>query len=130
METDEILPTQVKAKLVPIDEVLNSCFFAWGVEDVRCSRPPAFDDRTVPPKDWPLARVAVLGNYPVTVNDVLDYERGRMLGALMPASMQLRTKRGTLSVKAVALFRNAVAEGSIRWAHGLAHPNRRRNHST
>ncbi len=112
METDEILPTQVKAKLVPIDEVLNSCFFAWGVEDVRCSRPPAFDDGTVPPKDWPTARTVVLGRCPITVNDVVAYERGRAFGIIAPRGMSLRV-RGGLRKRAVALFADCVRRGDI-----------------
>ena len=72
--------------------MINSCFFAWGVEDVRAGRAPAFDDRTVPPKDWPTARIAVLGRCPITVNDVVTYERGRAFGVLSLQGMSLKVR--------------------------------------
>ncbi|SRR5258707_11103704 len=108
---DEI-PTQTKIKLIPIAEVLDSNFFMWGIEDQRCGRPPAFDDGAVP-RDWPTARTVVIGRCPVTANDVVCYERGRMFGILSPQAMRL-TVRGRLSRRAVTLFADAVGRGLIR----------------
>jgi hypothetical protein len=107
------IPDQVKTKLIPLAEVTDSKFFLWGIEDFRHGRPPAFDDGTTP-RDWPTARVVVIGRCSVTANDIIAYERGRQFSVLMPKSMRLTTVRGRLSRRAVALFADAVGRGLIR----------------
>jgi hypothetical protein len=77
-------PVQVPTLPTSTAKIMRSRGFLYGVDDVRCGRPPRFDEFAAADKLW-------------------SYERGRVWAVLAPRGMPVFVGR-RLNPKAVALF--------------------------